>query len=115
MKWNDLSIKTTDIVPQLRQQRKFQCLGAALHQGKAAQLWAAEAEVVLYKPAKKNVNGNRHTLPGPPLTLRLIVVQLRRANGQVLAEWLLLTNAPQSLATPQKLAHCYYLLLALAD
>jgi hypothetical protein len=108
VKWNDLSIKTTDIAQRLRQQRKFQCLGAALHQGKAAQLWAAEAEVVLYKPAKKNVNGVRRTLPGPPLTLRLIVVQLRRTNGQVLAEWLLLTNAPQSLATPQKLAHCYY-------
>lgn len=106
--WNDVSTTTGEVAQQLRKQRKFQCLGTALHHGKSAQLWAAETEVVLYRPAKKNVKGKRYALAGAPLTVRLIVVQLRKGNGQILAEWLLLTNMPIDLATTEKLAYCYY-------
>jgi hypothetical protein len=108
VKWQSSSIMTGKIAQQLRQQREFRCLGTALHQGSPAQLWVAETAVVLYRPAKKNVKGVKYSLPGPNLPLRLIVVQLRRGNGQILAEWLLLTNAPANLATSEKLAYCYY-------
>jgi len=108
VRWQSTSILTGKIAEELRRGQKFECLGTAQHQGKSAQLWAAETEVVLNRPAKKNVNGERYTLPGQPLTLRLIVVQLRRADGRILAEWLLLSNAPMSLATLERLAYCYY-------
>ncbi len=108
VKWEGVKTQTGEIAKQLRQQRKFECLGTALHHGKSAQLWAAETQVVLYRPAKKNVGGKRYSVQGPELPLRLIVVQLRQANGKVLAEWLLFSNAPVSLATMEKLAHCYY-------
>lgn len=35
-------------------------------------------------------------------------MQLRQGNGKILAEWLLLTNAPANLITSEKLAYCYY-------
>jgi hypothetical protein len=108
VKWQSASIQTGEVAQRLRKQRKFKCLGTAQHQGSPAQLWVAETEVVLYRPARKKVKGVMHSLPGRPLRLRLIVVQLRKSNNEVLAEWLLLTNAPASLVTAEKLAYCYY-------
>ncbi|MSR58191.1 MAG: IS4 family transposase [Planctomycetaceae bacterium] len=108
VKWQSASVNTAKVAQQLRQQRKFSCVGTALYQGSPAQLWVAETEVVLYRPAQKNVKGVQYSLPGPRLTLRLIVVQLRQGNGKLLAEWLLLTNAPANLITAEKLAYCYY-------
>lgn len=112
--WNGVSLQTEKIAQQLHQQQKLQCLGMALHKGSSAQLWTAETDVVLYLPARKTVvdpktgKKKRLTVQGPELTLRLIVVQLRNDAGQVLAEWLLMTNASQSLASTEKLAYCYY-------
>ena len=63
---------------------------------------------VLYRPAKKNVRGHKHEKPGRPLELRWIVVQLRNSAGKLLAQWLLLTNAPAEWATAELLASCYY-------
>jgi hypothetical protein len=61
----------------------------------------AETEVVLHRPAKqstgeKTAKGNKKCIeiPGPPLPLRLIVSRVVDANGNVLAEWYLLTNVP---------------------
>ena len=46
-------------------------------------------------------------IPGPPLPLRLIVSEVRNAGGRVLAVWLLLTNAPATVAAAT-LARWYY-------
>lgn len=108
VKWNGETTHTEAIAKRLRQQKKFESVGTALHQGKSTQLWVAETEVVLFRPAKKTVNKKRITVAGPELTLRLIVVQLRNGQGKILAEWLLLTNAPATLAPAEKLAYCYY-------
>lgn len=108
VRWNNTSIKTDEIARKLRSQRKFQCVGTATSHEKPAQLWVAETEVVLTRAAKKNVKGKRYSIPGVPLTLRLIVVQLRQGQGKIVKEWLLLTNAPLTLATAEKLAYCYY-------
>ena len=65
------------------------------------------ALVILDRPAKKNVRGKRFQVAGEPISLRYIVVQLRDWNGKVLAEWMLLTNAPKCVHT-EHLARCYY-------
>jgi Transposase DDE domain len=107
VKWEGKSALLSEIAPTLRKQRKFACGGTAEYQGRTAQLWVAEASVVLHRPAKKNVRGKKYEKPGRPLPLRLVVVQVRNAAGKVLAQWFLLTNAPDSIAA-EKLARCYY-------
>lgn len=86
----------------------FSQAGAAEHRGRPAELWVAETEVVLHRAAKKNVKGRRSQQPGRALPLRLIIVQLRREDGRVLAEWKLLSNAPAGWADAARLARCYY-------
>jgi hypothetical protein len=100
---------------ELQKRGQFQHCGEALYQGRAAQLWVAETEVVLDQPARTMVpcgKGKKKKkqieIPGPPLTLRLIVVQVRNDHGHVLATWYLLSNAPATLLSTEQLARCYY-------
>jgi hypothetical protein len=109
VKWQGKRRLLSEIRAQLREGRMFRHAGSARHHGQAAQLWVAETEVVLYRPAKKNVKGKKYERAGRPLTLRFIAVQLRDERGQmILAEWLLLTNMPPELASTELLARCYY-------
>lgn len=108
VKWNGESCLLSQIREQLRRQKAFRCMGDAAYQGRSARLWTVETEVVLYRPAKKHVRGKRYELPGRPLSLRLIFVQLRTRHGKVLAEWMLLSNVPRQWATTEHLARCYY-------
>lgn len=107
VKWRENPALLSSIAKSLRARGQFTCCGTASYQGRAAQLWVAETEVVLHRPAKKSVRGIKYTKSGRPLALRLIVVQVRNAAGKVLAQWLLLTNAPPHI-TAQHLARCYY-------
>jgi hypothetical protein len=108
VKWSGKSLLLSEIRRLLRKRKKFsKVTDDAKYQGRAAELWVAETEVILDRPAKKNVDGKRFELAGRPLPLRYIVVQLRDGTGRVLAEWMLLTNAPKR-ATAEHLAHCYY-------
>jgi hypothetical protein len=64
---------------------------------------------VLYRPGTRNVGGgNKVDVPGPPLTLRLIVSEIRDLDGRLLARWLLLSNVPEDLADTATLALWYY-------
>jgi Transposase DDE domain len=109
VKWQGKSRLLSEIGTQLRQDGAFRNVGHARHHGHRAQLWVAETEVVLHRPAKKNVKGKKYERAGRPLTLRLVAVQLRDEQGQmILAEWLLLTNMPAELASAELLARCYY-------
>jgi hypothetical protein len=106
--WGGKSYLLSGVRNQLRRRRAFVAVGEAVHQGRPAALWVAETEVVLYRPAKKNVGGVKFERPGRPLALRFVVVQLRDDRGRVRAEWRLLSNAPLAWATTALLAHCYY-------
>jgi Transposase DDE domain len=109
VKWQGKSRLLSEIRTQLREDRMFRQVGEARHHGQPAQLWVAETEVVLHRPAKKNVKGKKYERAGRPLSLRFIAVQLRDERGQmILAEWLLLTNLPAELGTAELLARCYY-------
>lgn len=108
VRWKGVSCTLSEIRKTLRRKQQFHCTGEAEYHGRPAQLWVAEAEVVLYRPAKKNVGGKKFERAGRPLTLRLIIVELRDAAGKVLAHWLLLSNMPLAWATSEQLARCYY-------
>lgn len=68
--------------------------------GGAGRLQVAETAVTLHRPAKTNTgektpggHARKREVPGPPLTLRLVVTRVVDEHGVVLAEWKLLSNA----------------------
>jgi hypothetical protein len=113
--WEGKTQSRKKVGAALEKRGLFQPCGAAEYQGKPAHLWVAETEVVLAQPARTMVpvrKGSKKKkqieVPGPPLTLRLIVVQVRDKEGRTLATWYLLSNAPAMLLSAEQLARCYY-------
>jgi Transposase DDE domain len=82
----------------LRQQGAFHDARQVNYEGRPVCQYVAEVAVVLDRPARleREVNGQRKrlTVPGAPLAIRLIISELRAADGTVLERWLLLTNLP---------------------
>jgi hypothetical protein len=73
------------------------------YKGKSGQQqFVAEAPVILERPAttnrvdKETGEPVKKRIPGPPLSLRLIVSEVRDDKGKVLSRWLLLTNLSAS-------------------
>jgi hypothetical protein len=85
--------------------------GPVSFKGAAATQYVGETTVVLERPARTNrvTNGKKEhkNVPGPPITLRLIVSEIRDAAGRVLACWLLLTNLP-AVVKAETIALWYY-------
>jgi hypothetical protein len=108
VKWNDRPCLLSEIAGTLRRKQAFSPAGTAEYLGRPVELWVAETEVVLYRPAKRNVRGKRKDVPGRPLPLRFAVAEVRSDSGKTLAVWLLLSNAPRSRIATDHLARCYY-------
>ena len=106
--WEEQGRLLSEIRAQLNARQAFHLIQAVSYHDTTARLWVAETSVTLHRPAKKSVKGRKFEKAGRPLTLRYVVVQLRDEEGQVLAEWMLLSKAPQAWATAAKLAFCYY-------
>lgn len=64
------------------------------YKGAAARLQVAETHVVLFRPARRTIDGRQKSIAGTPLRLRLIVGRVVGADGETLARWMLLSNAP---------------------
>jgi hypothetical protein len=92
-------VKLTQLTDQvaLNWQRVRDAVGQAKSlkiKGVVGTVWVAEVAVVLDRPAKKRVGeGKRIDVAGVPLPLRLVVSWVLSEEGEVLAEWLLFTNA----------------------
>lgn len=86
--------KCSEIHEELRAAGKFSRTRDVRHHGQAAEQWVAEAPVRLLRAAQTNRNGERRWIPGPPVELRLVISEVRSADGTVLATWYLLTNVP---------------------
>jgi hypothetical protein len=75
----------------------------------------AETEVVLHRPAKKTIHGEKTAggnkkqveVPGEPLKLRLVVTRVVNEVGKVIAEWCLLTNVSSGEASAAVLGRWY--------
>jgi hypothetical protein len=106
--WEDRRISREKIATELKGRDAFRRCGGAVYHGRRAHLWVGEAQVVLTQPARTMIKGRQVAVPGPPLALRMIVVQVRDENGRVLATWYLLTNAPAGWLSAEQLARCYY-------
>ena len=108
MRWQGRPALLTEIAREFSATAGFRRAGSARYRGRDVDLWVAEAEVVLTRPAKRNRRGVRSTKAGPPLPLRFVGAQVRAADGTVLAHWFLLSNVPPTVAGTVLLAHCYY-------
>jgi hypothetical protein len=108
VRWDGRSFLLSEVRAELRSRKAFRLIKAVPYHDTRAQLWVAETSVTLYRPAKKSVKGVKSERAGRPLTLRFVVVQLRDVEGQVLAEWMLLSNVPEAWAGSERLAFCYY-------
>jgi hypothetical protein len=94
-----------EVVDLLRQRGLFHHSREVLYRGKRARQYVAEAAVTLSRPAKRKHGAVLE--PGRPLTLRLIVSEVRDDEGKVLATWLLLTNLP-GVVSAAEVALWYY-------
>lgn len=106
--WKERHIKLSDIRLKLRARDAYQEAGAALYHGRKARLRVAETTVVLDRPARTMMGKKQVSVPGPPLTMRLILTRVEDEHGKLLAEWYLLSNVPAAWADAAKLARCYY-------
>ena len=92
---DDQEKKFSEIHQQLLGQNAFSFSREVSYHDKPAVQFVAETTIILTRPAHQNRKGKpRKTIPGPPITLRLIISEVRDAQGKVLAVWYLLTNAP---------------------
>ena len=81
----------------LAERLSYQSAGEVLYHERRAYQSIAQAKVVITRKAKpkREVKGKRVApVAGVPLALRLVVSRIRDDQGQLLAQWLLLTNVP---------------------
>jgi hypothetical protein len=88
----------------LAQRLAFRRCRDVTYKGQTAVQHVAETEVVLDRPAwrQRRQGGQRMVnvrVPGPPITLRLVISRVCDATGKTLAVWYLLTNVPVEVAT----------------
>lgn len=88
--------KCSAIRDELRQSGRFVEVRDVRYHGRPARQWVAEVPIRLTRPAQRNRpgSGDRQRIPGPPIDLRLIISEVRDAQGRVLAIWYLLSNVP---------------------
>jgi hypothetical protein len=111
VRFDGTSCRLSDIRRALGRGRRFQQAGdngGVAYQGTAATLFIAETAVVLDRPAKTKIHGRSTAVPGVALRLRYVLTQVRDDAGRILAEWMLLSNAPREWATTEQLARSYY-------
>ena len=99
-------VKPIDLAEQLH----YRWAGKVLYHGKPARQSIAQAKVVITRKAKPagKVRGKRVApVAGVPLALRLVVSRIHDDQGQLLAQWLLLTNVPEAVDAAT-IAHWYY-------
>lgn len=101
--YNKQNLALGEVADSLKAAGAFTFARVVDYKGKSGQQqFVAEAPVVLERPAwtnrvdKKTGLAVKKRAPGPPLSLRLIVSEVRDDKGQVLSRWLLLTNLPPS-------------------
>jgi hypothetical protein len=96
-----------DLRPRLKQSRPV------LYKGKPAEQFLGETTIVLNRPARqhrvdrKTKRKKHKIIPGPAMTLRLVVAEVRDKNGKMLARWLLMSNLPSSVSASD-IALWYY-------
>ena len=107
VRWRGRDYRLPEVVATLEKERAFGAPRSVRYHAHAATQAVAAAEVVLTRPAYRNRQGRRQVIRGKPLRLRLVVSQVRDADGTLLAQWCLLTNVPPAVDA-DRIALWYY-------
>jgi hypothetical protein len=104
--WDGQTCLLAGVASQLKKQLVF---GREVPwRGQRARQYVGETTVVLQRAAWPRRRGQKRVrVAGRPVTLRLVVSEVRTAGGRVLAQWLLLSNVPVEVAAG-RLALWYY-------
>jgi hypothetical protein len=100
--------KLVAVAEELKSRGELTDAGEALYRGRKAWRFVGQTDVVLHRPAKRWNGQRQQVIAGEPLSLRLVVVELREVTGRVLSRWLLLTNVPADEADAACVASWYY-------
>jgi hypothetical protein len=102
-------ISLDDIKKQAEAENQFTYCRKFSHQGQKVAQYVYETEVVISRPARRNVKNKRVSVPGEPLKLRLVMAKLIvQETGEELSSWYLLTNVPSIDVPPEQIALWYY-------
>jgi hypothetical protein len=113
--WNDQQMPLRQAAKALTDQEPLKEAGSVLFKGTPAHQYVGQTRVIIRRPARmhrtsgtgKPRRKRHHNVAGEPLTLRLIVSEIRDDQGHILATWLLLSNLPESVSAAQ-VAWWYY-------
>jgi hypothetical protein len=106
--WEGQSYLLSSLAEQLRQRKELVFCREVEFQGRPARQYLAEAAVVLSRPTRQKRRGEKpKTVAAAPVTVRLILSEVRAVSGKVLAVWLLLSNADAAVEAA-RLALWYY-------
>ncbi len=88
--------RCSTLCEKLHEEDRFASARSVSYHGRPAEQWVAELPVRLIRPAQRNrPNSNdRRRIPGDPVSLRLVISEVRDENHQLLATWYLLAKAP---------------------
>lgn len=105
--------RLSEVADELKRHNHFVFRGPVQYKDRPAMQYVAETIVVLHRPARthrvdpKTGKARHHNIAGAPLSLRLIVSEVRDADGAELARWLLLSNLPSQVEAA-RVALWYY-------
>lgn len=103
VRWQGEELSVAELSQRLHQQGRFRRCRPVSYQGQTAVQHVAETAVVLERPAWRHRRCRGRTVnvrvPGPPLTLRLVISRVCDASGRTLAIWYLLTNVSAAVDT----------------
>lgn len=108
VRWEGEQVLLSHISSELYEREQFREVRQVDWHDKTARQFVVAAEVVLHRPAKKRIDGIQKDIPGRLLPLRLIVASVHDDEGELLAEWMLLTNVPTGTADASRIALWYY-------
>jgi hypothetical protein len=95
VRWNRRELRLDRVAAALTRVAFTDTGRAVVMNTRVGRVHVAETAVTLERPARRRTRGTQVDIPGPPLTLRLVVARVRDGD-EVLAEWLLLSNVPTS-------------------
>ncbi|HWH70047.1 MAG TPA: hypothetical protein VNT26_11725 [Candidatus Sulfotelmatobacter sp.] len=107
--WRGMSCRVEEVAQALELEGALDYCRTIEYHGRLANQFVGETSVVLDRSAKpsKALGGKRRALPGDPLVLRLVISEIRSAEGLLLARWMLLSNVEASVPA-ERLALWYY-------
>jgi hypothetical protein len=107
--WQAKEISLDKIRKQAEVENLFTYCLEFSHEGQKVLQYVYETDVVLSRPARRNVKNKRFSVPGEPLQLRLLIAKLIvKETGEELRYWYLLTNVPRSDVSSAQIALWYY-------